>query len=262
MAETYYDRCPKCAHAPLPAEQALPAACPACGIILAKVAAAERQKEQPPEAVQYVEERPRLSARLFALATHVPDQVSSPALMARAALLLGFMFWGLKLIALDFRTGGMGASFLHGPLLIFHEAGHVIFSVLGNFMMVLGGTLAQLLLPTIIAGAFLLKNRDPFGAAIATWLVGVSLLDVAPYVYDALEPELMLLGGGTGEEGGHDWIYMLGELGLIEHSHALGWFIHKIGAGVVIASLAWAAWLLWEQRKRLSEQSIFTHLDP
>ena len=31
------------------------------------------------------------------------------------------------------------------------------------------------------------KNRDPFGAAIALWLFGVSMLDVAPYMYDACE---------------------------------------------------------------------------
>ena len=33
-----YTRCPKCGHAPLPQDQASPAACPACGIILAKFA--------------------------------------------------------------------------------------------------------------------------------------------------------------------------------------------------------------------------------
>lgn len=34
-----YPVCPKCGHAPLPADQALPAACPACGIVLAKFGA-------------------------------------------------------------------------------------------------------------------------------------------------------------------------------------------------------------------------------
>jgi hypothetical protein len=189
---------------------------------------------------------------VLALLTYVPERVSSPALVARGVLLLAFAVWGARLVALDFRTGEMNTSFLHGPLLIFHEAGHVIFRVLGEFTSVLGGTLAQLLMPMIIAVSFLLKNRDPFGAAIATWLFGVSLLDVAPYVYDALEPQLVLLGGQTGEEGGHDWIYMLGELGLLEHSHALGSFAHKLGVAVVIVSLAWAAWLLVQQRKRIA----------
>src|SRR5512138_3898703 len=255
MAETYYDRCPKCDHEPLPVDQALPAACPACGIILAKFAAIERQSESPDSTVALVEEEAPLTERLRALLTRVPENVSSPVLAARAALLLAFAVWGLRLIALDFRSGEINASFLHGPLLVFHEAGHVLFRILDDFMSVLGGTLAQLLMPAIIAGAFLLKNRHPFGAAIATWLLGVSLLDVAPYVYDALEPRLILLGGHTGEEGGHDWIYILGELGLIGQSHALGWLTHKLGAAFVIASIAWAAWLLLEQRKRQARVS-------
>ncbi|MDB5812522.1 MAG: hypothetical protein JWN94_4644, partial [Betaproteobacteria bacterium] len=33
-----YPVCPKCGHAPLPADQSSPAACPACGIVLAKFA--------------------------------------------------------------------------------------------------------------------------------------------------------------------------------------------------------------------------------
>lgn len=234
----------------MPVEQALPAACPACGIILAKFAAIERQSDSAEEPFEHGDQQPALFARALALVTYVPERVSSSAVAARAILLLALTIWGLRLIALDLRTGEINASFLHGPLLIFHEAGHVLFRVLGEFMGVLGGTLAQLLLPMIIALAFLLKNRDPFGAATAAWFFGVSLLDVAPYVYDAVEPELILLGGQTGEAGGHDWIYLLGELGLLEHSRGLGRFVHTVGAAVIVVALAWAAWLLIEQRKR------------
>ena len=35
-----YSVCPKCGHALLPADQSLPTACPACGIVLAKFGAA------------------------------------------------------------------------------------------------------------------------------------------------------------------------------------------------------------------------------
>lgn len=245
----YFEQCPKCEHAPLPPEQALPAACPGCGLVFAKFAAIESS-----ECGEALGERSDLieSAweRLRALMFHVPEPVSSTALCARAVLLLAFAVWGAKLIALDYRSGEINASFLHGPLLVFHEAGHVVFRVLGEFVMVFGGTLAQLLLPAIIALAFLIRNRDPFGAAIGTWLLGVSMLDVAPYVYDALEPQLILLGGQTGEQGGHDWIYLLGALGLTEKAHALGWVVHKLGAAIVIGSIAWGGGLLLEQRRR------------
>ena len=91
------------------------------------------------------------------------------------------------------------------------------------------------------------------GAAIRLWLFGVSVLDVAPYVYDAKVPQLMLLGGRTGEDGGHDWIHLLSTLGLLERSQGIGWFVHKLGAIVVLLALAWAAWRLWQQKSRLGE---------
>lgn len=98
----------------------------------------------------------------------------------------------------------------------------------------------------------LVKNRDPFGAALGLWLVDVSLLDVAPYVYDALHPQLVLLGGHTGEEGGHDWVYLLGEAGLLKRAQGLGWLVHKLGALVVLVSIAWAGWVLRQQKKLIT----------
>ncbi len=160
---------------------------------------------------------------------------------AQAALLAGLVFWSWVLIRLDFRDGEMMHSFLHRPLLIFHEAGHIVFMPFGQWISVLGGTLGQLLMPAIMAGALLLKNHDRFGAAVGLWFFGVSLLDVAPYMYDALEPQLILLSGRTGEDGGHDWIYLFNSLGLLPRSHLIGNLTHKMGALVILLALAWGA---------------------
>lgn len=262
MDETVaYECCPKCRHAPLPADQALPAACPACGLILAKFAAAEslgKRGEQADATVDRSEGSRWQQLRLqFAEAIfHVPPRIEPAAFWGRATLLLLFALWGLKLIWMDHRTGELGSSFLHGPLLIFHEAGHVIFMPFGEFMTILGGTLGQLLMPLIMAGALLMRTRDPFAAAIAMWLFGVSLLDIAPYVYDALHPQLVLVGGHTGEEGGHDWIYLLSETGWLQQAQGIGWLAHKLGALVVLLSSAWAGWILMQQKARLGESRV------
>jgi len=249
-----YLRCPKCHHHPMPLEQALPAACPACGVVLAKVAQARadtptRRRSAP------MDGRPSRLANLASLLLHVPERVDVARFWFRAVVLVAFGIWGLRLIALDLRSGEMGSSFLHGPLLVFHEAGHVLLSPFGQWIMVLGGTLAQLLLPALICAAFLLKNRDPFGAAIGLWLFGVSVLDVAPYMYDALEPTLMLLSGQTGEAGGHDWIYLFESMGLRPRAQGIGRLTHTIGALIVLLALAWAGWLLKLQRARLTSRS-------
>jgi hypothetical protein len=242
-----YSRCPKCGHRPLPEDQALPAACPACGVILAKVAAAAASPRRTPVAA---EAGPGLADLLL----HVPERVDALRWWLRAVLLAGFAVWGWVLIAQDYRVGEIGSSFLHGPLLLFHEAGHVIFRIFGEWVGVLGGTLAQLLLPALIVAAFLWKNHDPFGAALGLWLLGVSLLDVAPYMYDALQPQLTLLNGSVGEEGGHDWIYLFESMGLRPRAQFLGAATHKLGALVVLAALGWGAWLLVLQRRRIGTE--------
>jgi hypothetical protein len=244
-----FSRCPKCGERGLPDDQSLPAACPACGVILAKVAPA-RRAPAPVRRVPTIDDdaSPGLIGRLL----HVPERVDALRWWLRVLLLAGFALWGLHLITLDLRSGEIFQSFLHGPLLVFHEAGHVLFSPFGEFVQVLGGTLAQLLMPALIVLAFLLKNRDPFGAAIGLWLLGVSFLDVAPYMYDALEPQLMLLSGASGEEGGHDWIHLFNSMGLLPRARFIGAAIHKLGALVVLVALGWAAWVLRLQHRRIA----------
>lgn len=243
----HYARCPRCGHRPLPRDQALPAACPACGVILAKIGAATPPREARSAAHA---RRPEPGALALTL-LQVPERVDRLHWWLRLLLLGVFALWGWRLIALDHRQGEIGESFLHGPLLLFHEAGHVLFIPFGHALMVAGGTLLQLLLPLALVLVLLLKQRDPFGAAFALWLLGVSLLDVAPYVYDALQPQLMLLSGAVGEEGGHDWIYLLDVVGWRSQARMLGTLIHRLGALVVLVALAWAAWLLVLQRRRL-----------
>jgi hypothetical protein len=244
-----FTRCPKCGHSPLPADQSLPAACGACGVILAKVGQAPVRRA----ASILADDGPREErAPWHAMLTYVPDRVDALAFYMRAALLLGFAAWSWVLIRLDVPAGEMAGSFIHRPLLIFHEAGHVVFRVLGEWMGVLGGTLGQLVMPLVLAGALLVKNRDTFGGAIGLWLFGVSVLDVAPYMYDALDPQMTLLGGGTGRDSMHDWIYLFESMNALARSQAIGRTTHALGAVVVLLALAWAAWILRRQHARIA----------
>jgi hypothetical protein len=230
----------------MPADQALPATCPACGVVLAKVGQAVSRSHWPVRTAVQVpdpgsdDERPSLPELLL----HTPGPPDSVRAALHAALLAGLTVWGLVLIAQDFRSGEIMQSFLHGPLLVFHEAGHVLFSFLGHWMTVAGGTLMQLAMPLVLSVALLWKRRDPFGAAVGLWFFGVSVLDVAPYVYDAFAPQLMLLSGQTGEEGGHDWIELLGSAGWLGQARALGAAVHHLGAVVVLGALVWAGLVL------------------
>jgi hypothetical protein len=245
-----YTRCPKCGQQPLPDDQSLHAACPHCGVILAKVGQVP-QRKTPVAEPDLPHDTPTWTERL----TQLPQPVDRLQFWAQVGLLAGLAVWSWALIGLDYRTGEMNESFLHRPLLVFHEAGHVLFMPLGEWMMVLGGTLGQLIMPALLAGALLIKNRDPFGASVGLWFLGVSVLDVAPYMFDALHPQLMLLSGSTGEAGGHDWIYLFSSLGLLPKSQLIGALTHKLGALVLLLALGWGAWLLRRQSPRVAGRS-------
>jgi hypothetical protein len=249
-----YARCPKCGHAPLPKEQALPAACPACGLVLAKWGAAlpvsQRIETDAAEAGE------GWIARLHALAFHVPETVPRFEWQARKVTLLVFAAWTLWILFdVDIRKGDAGSHFLHMVLLPFHEAGHyAIFRWFGEFIMTLGGTLGQHLMPIVLGVSFLWKRQDPFAAALLFWLLGFSTIDMAIYMYDAFDPKLMLLGGATGQESdGHDWQNTFGDLGLIRRSRGIGLFFGVLGMAMMLAALAWAWRVLQLQRAKLDE---------
>ena len=243
-----HERCPKCGHAPLPADQSFPAECPECGVILARAGSAPAPREA--FEIHRVDDPEADGWRAWVW--HVPAQVDATAFKGRVVLLALFAAWGLRLCWLDYRDGAIMGSFIHAPLLIFHEAGHVLFRPFGEWVAVLGGTLGQLLMPAILGAALLWKNRDPFGAAIGLWLFGVSVLDVAPYMYDAWEPQLTLLGGGTGNDSFHDWIYLFDSVNQLHHAQRIGAFTHALGVGLVLLALAWGAGVLRRQRRRIA----------
>lgn len=122
--------CPKCGHAPLPADQSLPAVCSACGLVLAKFSATPPPRQSLRSADS--SDEPSHLSNLWAMVTYIPERVDRIAFWARVALLAFFGVWGIRLLMMNVGTGELGESFLHRPLLVFHEAGHVVFMPFGG----------------------------------------------------------------------------------------------------------------------------------
>jgi hypothetical protein len=243
--------CPKCRHDLAATTNA--STCPACGLVFAKFLAAERgepvRRMREPESADEDAMSPSLAARLLA----VPERVNAQDVYARMVLFAVITLWGWSIAAMDIRDGGAVGSIIHLTYLPFHEAGHVIFMLSGStFLIIAGGTLMQLIVPIVLGVALHRKNNDNFGASIALWWLAASFIDCAPYAYDALDPKLTLLGGSTGaESGGHDWMNMLGDLGIIRRAHGVGRLLHVIGIVLMLAANAWGiAVLLRQYRNR------------
>lgn len=249
-----YSTCPKCHHVRQPHETAAPERCPACGLYFAKwVARAAFVASVQQHANEDKDETAGWHAELSNRLRHVPEHLDSTRVYGCGILLALIAFWGLRLYGMDYRDGEIFFSFMHSTLLVIHEAGHMIFMPLGEFMTILGGSLFQLLIPLLCASTLLWTNRDTFGAGLGVWWTGVSLLDLAPYIYDAREPQLIMLGGHTGEDGPHDWIYLLESFGKLQQSQGYGAFAHTLGLLVMLLGLTWSAHTLWRWQLHLRQ---------
>jgi hypothetical protein len=248
--------CPKC----LQALDVQSEVCPHCGIVFEKyhkyhLDQTDSQNVQSPIVTlnEDVEAKP-LTQFLF----HDTQQNTMTYLVGRLLIFAGLIIWGLQLISASIESNAAGNSFLHMVNLPFHEAGHIVFRPFGSFITSLGGTLGQLLMPSICMGVLLVKTRDPFGASVAFWWVGENFLDIAPYMNDARAGQLPLLGGNFGHSapyGFHDWQYLLTESGLLQYDHILAKATFLIGSVIMLLSLVWSGLLLFKQYINISHTS-------
>ncbi|MSQ71817.1 MAG: hypothetical protein EXR27_11100 [Betaproteobacteria bacterium] len=147
----------------------------------------------------------------------------------------------------------MSSTFLRLGMVPFHEFGHILFSPFGEWMRHAGGSLAQLLMPLAFLAMFTFRNRDNFTAALMLWWAGTQWMDCAPYAWDAKEPVHVLLTGRTGDTGGHDYIDMLGMMGLLNKAHQVAWVMHKTGLLLMLLAWAWGGYILYREFQRKSD---------
>ena len=130
----------------------------------------------------------------------------------------------------------MGGSFLDLVDLPIHEFGHLLFRLFGEFMMVAGGSLFQVIVPAVFVGYFAWQ-QSYYSASMVLFWVGQSILNVWVYAADAVVMQLVLTSGFTGSEGSfHDWNYLLTATGLISSTKMIAGIIRLTGTLVIIAA--------------------------
>lgn len=193
--------------------------------------------------------------------THLPRTLQRFPRLA-LAVLLALLAWSA------FRNEYGYIPLLSDIDLAIHEFGHMLFmpfgiQLLGNTMMILGGSLTQVVFPLIFFGYFLRKHedapRDLFAAMVCLWWSGINLLSVAIYCADSRAGQLMLIDGSTGQESdGHDWNNLLSRWGLLEHDTAIARWMRGIAFIVCVASIIVA---VWSELQRPREQPSESELD-
>jgi hypothetical protein len=129
--------------------------------------------------------------------------------------------------------------FIDGANLMFHEAGHLIFSWCPEIIAIMAGSGFQTALPLAIAGYAVVK-RQYFMAAVVLMWVGQTLTNTSVYAADALKMELPLIGG---EATTHDWNHILWHFGLLRHTDTIAASIRISGTAIVGVGLALSLFL-------------------
>lgn len=193
-----------------------------------------------------VDDRVSLRERLL----DVPWDVPRPVWYGRLGLLAVIAVWATSVVLSRMTEP---PTLLHLTVILFHEAGHVIFMPFGEALRVAGGTLGQLLMPLVCAVA-LHRRGDNFGAAICLAWMGMSVMDASVYAYDAADPLLPLIGGGTGSDSFHDFIFLFERYGQLGHARGWAMAMKALGAIAACVALAWAAVLLFLQSEQLEDR--------
>ncbi len=135
-----------------------------------------------------------------------------------------------------------------GPLLMMdlvfipiHEGGHLLFRFFGEFLMVAGGTLMQLGVPLMLASWFIFHRQVP-GTTFCMFFFFEQLLPVSTYMADARAQELQLLTVGDADFVIHDWNYLFGRLGVLDHDVQIAHAVRLIGWIGMMAAVAWMLW--------------------
>ncbi len=189
------------------------------------------------------EESDSLRERLLA----IPEDVPRATWLGRVALLALVAVWATTVLLSRMTET---PTILHLTVILFHEAGHVFFAPFGEALRVAGGTLGQLLVPLACAVA-LHRRGDNFGAAVCCAWLAMSGMDAAVYAYDAADPVLPLIGGGTGADSFHDFVFLFERYGQLGHARAWAIAMKAVSAFVLLAALAWGAVLLFLQSEQL-----------
>lgn len=122
--------------------------------------------------------------------------------------------------------------------LFIHEGGHFVFGFLGRMIYFMGGSLMQVVLPSLAVWVFL---KSGFRTLIGTlyWL-GQNLVNVSVYIGDAPYKRLPLISSGAI----HDWNWIFNHLGNMGLARPVSATVFTLGIASCCGAIIVAAYFL------------------
>ena len=155
---------------------------------------------------------------------------------------LALAFYVLFLLYAAFDRSGF--LFLDYANLAIHEAGHPLFGIFaeenqvgfGYTLMILGGTLLELIVPAVCAFAFFFR-RELTGVAFCLFWFFENFLYIGHYMATARTLDIQLVGAGD-----HDWEILFTHWNTLVHDQQIGHSTQALGWLGLLATVAWFAW--------------------
>lgn len=163
---------------------------------------------------------------------------STAGCTARAALAVFLGYTGVRYLRDPFFV-----SLFDGITLVFHEMGHLVCRGFGHTIYILGGSMAQLVVPTAAAIYLLVRQRDWFGFAVGMAWLSFSGFNLATYIADA-NKENLPLASLSPEMPSHDWATLLTEWHVLNSCDTIATVVRVFAFSVWVAAMALSAWLV------------------
>jgi hypothetical protein len=168
--------------------------------------------------------------RLRTIAAHEWRPVSTAGFLGFCAIAASVAWFA--------HTGQRWVPVLDSANLAFHEAGHPLFGIFSQRLMVYGGTLGQLAFPVAAAASFWLRREALSFAFSVAWL-GENFWNISRYMADARARVLPLVGSGE-----HDWTEIFLRWGLLQSDTTVAALTRGLGWCLLAGVWGWLA-LRW-----------------
>jgi len=162
--------------------------------------------------------------------------------VSRPVAWFGLAFYVLFLLYAAFDRSGF--LLLDYANLAIHEAGHPLFGIftgpdevgLGYVLMILGGTLLELVVPLACAIAFYFR-REITGVAFCIFWFFENFLYIGRYMATARTLDIHLVGSGD-----HDWEILFTHWNLLLDDQRIGHATQALGGLGMTVTVAWFVW--------------------
>ena len=144
-------------------------------------------------------------------------------------------------------------DYLKNVNIVFHEAGHTLFALFGDFLRTLGGSFLQVFVPLMLAAYFFIWRKEIFSGGVMLFWTGESIIDVGWYIADAQKTLLPLLGSPDGGRAGHDWHYLLNALGVLDKTDAIAGAAYFFGTTIFILAFVSMIFSIYQDYQNTNE---------